>query len=85
MECIGFIGLGLIGGSLARAIRKFHPEIRLTAYSHTRATLDEALSEGVIDEAWGQNDPRFSECDLIFLCAPVQTNISYLPFLKKTV
>ena len=85
MECIGFIGLGLIGGSLARAIRKFHPEIRLTAYSHTRVTLDEALSEGVIDEAWGQNDPRFSECDLIFLCAPVQTNISYLPFLKKAV
>ena len=25
---IGFIGLGLIGGSIAKAIRKFHPDYR---------------------------------------------------------
>lgn len=29
---IGFIGLGLIGGSIAKAIKKFHPDIGL---SHT--------------------------------------------------
>ena len=28
----GFIGLGLIGGSIARALRKFYPECRLLAY-----------------------------------------------------
>ena len=26
MKTIGFIGLGLIGGSIAKAIRKFHPD-----------------------------------------------------------
>ena len=26
---IGFIGLGLIGGSIAKAIRKFHPDYQI--------------------------------------------------------
>ena len=29
---IAFIGLGLIGGSIARAIRKTRPDIRIMAY-----------------------------------------------------
>ncbi len=85
MTTIGFIGLGLIGGSLARSIRKFHPDYHLIAYSHTRSTLDMALEEDIIDEALEQYDERFGTCDFIFLCAPVQTNIGYLPFLKKTI
>ncbi|MGI6057177.1 MAG: prephenate dehydrogenase/arogenate dehydrogenase family protein [Bilifractor sp.] len=85
MTCIGFIGLGLIGGSLARSIKKFHPDFRVLAYSHTRSTLDQALEAGAIDEALSQNDPRFGNCDFIFLCAPVQTNITYLPFLKSVI
>ena len=51
---IGFIGLGLIGGSIARAIRKFHPEYELLAYSHTRSTLDEA--------AFSEADHQFPLC-----------------------
>ena len=85
MKTIGFIGLGLIGGSLARSIRRTQPSWRLMAYSHTRATLDAALDEGVIDEACEQQDARFGECDIIVLCAPVQTNITYLPFLKSVM
>ena len=27
--CIGFIGLGLIGGSIAKTLRKVHPEYKL--------------------------------------------------------
>ena len=85
MTCISFIGLGLIGGSLARSIKKFHPEYRILAYSHTRSTLDQALEAGVIDEPLAQNDPAFGDCDFIFLCAPVQTNITYFPFLKSVI
>lgn len=33
---IGFIGLGLIGGSIAKAIRKFHPEYQIMAYNRTK-------------------------------------------------
>ena len=31
MTC-GFIGLGLIGGSIAKAIRKFYPDTIIVAY-----------------------------------------------------
>ncbi|MCC6094770.1 MAG: prephenate dehydrogenase/arogenate dehydrogenase family protein, partial [Eubacterium sp.] len=85
MTCIGFIGLGLIGGSLARSIRKFHPDFRLVAYSHTPSTLIQAQEAGVIDDALEQNDPGFGDCDFIFLCAPVQTNITYFPFLRSVM
>ena len=51
ITAIGFIGLGLIGGSIARGLRKIHPEYRMIATSHTSATLEEALCAGVIDEA----------------------------------
>ena len=80
--CIGFIGLGLIGGSIAKTLRKVHPEYKLMAYCRTKATIEEAIQEGVIDIALEERDDRFADCDYIFLCAPVSTNISYLPFVK---
>ena len=49
--CIGFIGLGLIGGSIAKTLRKVHPEYKLMAYCRTKATIEEAIQEGVIDIA----------------------------------
>ena len=52
------------------------------AYCRTKATIEEAIQEGVIDIALEERDDRFADCDYIFLCAPVSTNISYLPFVK---
>ena len=85
MFTIGFIGLGLIGGSLARAIRKTELSIQLMAYSADPSETEEALSMGIIDRICKENDPDFFECDMIFLCAPVQTNIHYLPILKEII
>ena len=82
---IGFIGLGLIGGSIARALKKFHPDYELMASAHSQDTLKEAQDAGIIQTACQERDPRFSECDYIFLCAPVQTNLTYLSFLKEII
>lgn len=57
-------------------------EYKLMAYCRTKATIEEAIQEGVIDIALEERDDRFADCDYIFLCAPVSTNISYLPFVK---
>ncbi len=78
----GFIGLGLIGGSIARAIKYFYPSARIIAHTRTRATAEYALKEGIIDEAFDCIGPAYAECDYIFLCAPVEANASYLKDLK---
>ncbi len=78
----GFIALGLIGGSIAKTIRKKFPGISITAFNRSRETLDQALDEGIIDHGTLTVDDSFRDCDLIFLCAPVETNIGYLREIK---
>ncbi len=82
---IGFIGLGLIGGSIAKGLRKIHPDWHMIGLARSEQTVRAAVEEGVIDEGCLRVDQRFSGCDLIFLCAPVAHNISYLEQLKPIV
>lgn len=82
---VGFIGLGLIGGSIAKAIKRFHPETVICAYTRTEATLDKAMADGIVDIKFTKQDSRFAECDYIFLCAPVNDNIAYLTWLKDII
>ena len=77
MKTIGFIGFGLIGGSIAKSIRKAHPDYKLAAYSRTRSSLEQALEDHTIDEIWDQVDASFSSCDYVFLCTPVSFNADY--------
>ena len=46
---VGFIGFGLIGGSIAKALRKSHPDCRIMAYSRSKEPLEEAKQDGAID------------------------------------
>ncbi|MCI8597696.1 MAG: prephenate dehydrogenase [Lachnospiraceae bacterium] len=85
IQTIGFVGLGLIGGSIAKAIKEFHPEIQIMAYMRSTDTLIEAANEGTVDIACTGVDGQFSSCDLIFLCAPVSTNAMYLERLKPII
>ena len=83
IETVGFIGLGLIGGSIAKAIKLYHPQIRIMAYMRNRETLEQAAREGTIDQVCTAVNDDFCSCDLIYLCAPVSTNALYLEELKK--
>ena len=83
----GFIGLGLIGGSLARALRETEPDCRIIAYSRKEQLskdLQGAFDAKVANEIVFSLD-EFANCDFIFLCAPVDINISYLPKLKQII
>ena len=82
---IGFIGLGLIGGSVAKAIRKYYPDHELVAFDKSRETLALAVQEGTIDTACSSIDDNFKGCGYIFLCAPVSCNTAYLSQLKEIV
>ncbi len=81
----GFIGLGLIGGSIARCIRNGCGDACITAYNYyvtkPNPRLEHALADGVLSEITTRLED-FAKCDVIFLCTPVRTNIEYLDRLK---
>lgn len=85
MKTIGFIGLGLIGGSVAKTIRKFHPDYHLLAFDTDREALAEAVSSNIIDGVCDIEDERFRNCDYIFLCAPVEFNVEYMEKMKDSL
>lgn len=81
----GFIGFGLIGGSIARALRALHSEADIFAYNYyenkPHPKLEQALTEGTLSRI-STCLADFSCCDVLFLCAPVLTNIAYLEKIK---
>lgn len=79
---IGFIGLGLIGGSIAKNVRRVYPNYRIIGFDTDQETLKNALEEGTLTEAAPAVDQAFASCDYLFLCAPVTYNIAYLRTLK---
>ncbi len=82
-EKIGFIGLGLIGGSLAKAVRQYYPEDVIVAFDKNREALALATQESVIDVAATTIDDNFRDCAYIFLCAPVSCNTAFLQQVKR--
>lgn len=81
----GFIGLGLIGGSIARALKEYDFHIRIIAYDINHDSLVLAKSEHIVDLCADAIDENFSDCDYLFLCAPVQKNDSNLNEVKKVI
>jgi prephenate dehydrogenase len=84
--CYGFVGLGLMGGSFAMAIREkvFTKEGggRLLAVDRNSWVLVAAIDAGVIDGGFQPEASRqmLEQCDVVFLCLyPKQT----IEFLKK--
>ena len=85
MQQIGFIGLGLIGGSIAKNVRRVFPDATIVAFDVDRSSLEAAFKEGVVTKIAERVDITFAECDCIFLCAPVHFNLKYLSILKDIV
>lgn len=82
---VGFIGLGLIGGSIARKMKENNPDIHIIATAGHQSTIEEAFSLGIIENNTVLSLEDFSDCDVIFLCAPVNKNIEYLSQLKNII
>lgn len=86
---VGFIGFGLIGGSIARSLKKNYPSCKLIAYNYNKekpnCNLEAAKNDGILDKISTDFKEGFSHCNIIFLCAPVLTNIVYLKELKHHI
>lgn len=78
---VGIIGLGLIGGSIARALKAHAGVPHVVGMARKKAVLDAALADGSIDQgallAMDEYDPdpfvALAGCDVVFLCTPIDT------------
>ena len=82
---VGFIGLGLIGGSIARKMKENNPKVSIIATAGHQKTIEDAFGLGLIDNNELLELNSFKDCDVIFLCAPVNKNIEYLTQLKDII
>ncbi len=78
----GFLGLGLIGGSIARALKEKGKNVTIIAYDTDAKALALAKEEGVADCVTETVSPVFGDCDILFLCAPVSCNIANMTTVK---
>ena len=75
MNSIVIIGLGLMGGSVAKALKNKNPEIVISAFDHNDSALDLALDVGIIDkkistlEEINKLEPK--DVDIIIIAVPV--------------
>ncbi len=72
---ISIIGLGLIGGSIAKALKNSERNFLISAYDDP-SVLKKAKEQKVIDITL-ENPESAIESDLIFLCLPLETNIKF--------
>jgi prephenate dehydrogenase len=70
------IGVGLIGGSFALALRKANRVAHIVGVGRSRENLQRALLAGAIDEIAGDLSSALTHADLVFLAIPVgQTGV----------
>ncbi|MFW5981712.1 MAG: prephenate dehydrogenase [Halanaerobiaceae bacterium] len=86
---IGIIGLGLMGGSLALALKDNFVSLKLYGLDKDKENLNYALNNNIIDELLDYEN--ISELDIIFIAVPVRSVIKViadlLPYIdkKKTI
>ncbi len=68
---VAIVGLGLIGSSVARAVRHAMPTVRLSGYDADPAVRDTAIRLGLVDDVADQADAAVTDADLVVLCVPV--------------
>ena len=76
---VGIVGLGLMGGSLGRALKKYNLAHARVGYDHNIAHQKEAIELDLVDEIITLDELK--KCDLIVLCIPVDAIIKFLPSL----
>jgi prephenate dehydrogenase len=77
---ISIIGLGLIGGSIAKALKKTDLNITISAFDKDDI-LSAAIDERIIDKELSSINESINS-DLIFLCLPVELSLEYLKDLS---
>ena len=77
---VAIVGLGLMGGSFALALKKSGLEVEIWGFDNNNANIDDALKLKFIDKSISFEEIK--KADLIILAVPVDAIISYLARLS---
>ena len=75
IETVGVVGLGRIGGSMAKAIHQY-TDCTLLGYDMDGAVLSWALDEGVVSAALTAD--RLAECELVVIALYPEATVAYV-------
>lgn len=83
LQRVTILGTGLIGGSFARALRKYAPDMQIAGWDRPEVIV-EARQAGVIDEGFFESlEPAIRRADLIYIALPIGTTLDFLPELAQ--
>lgn len=85
IDSVSIIGLGLIGGSLAKAFRQKSGNFKIYAVDSYAPSLRLAEKEGVIDDGFTECSPEIWKSDIIFVCTPIRKAMHFLSQLSGKV
>lgn len=80
---IGVVGLGLIGGSFALAVRRYLPDVYIAGYDARLSEMTLAKRLGAIDELAPSVEWLAAQVDLLMLAVPVQAMRSVLAAIRS--
>lgn len=84
VKTVGIVGLGLIGGSMAKTVRE-KTACRIYGCNRSRNIVEQAISENVLHGELNEN--TLKECDLLILSLYAKNNIEYvksnIQYMKK--
>ena len=83
-KTIGIVGLGLMGGSFALALKEACDACHIVGFDHNQNHLTIAKSEGIVDEV-AQSLQELTGCDAIILAIPVDAIIEAIRALEPIV
>lgn len=70
-ERVSIIGLGLIGSSIARAVRETMPTVRLTGHDASAEVRETVRALQLCDDVADTPGAAVTDADLVILCVPV--------------
>ncbi len=83
MKKIVVIGVGLIGGSFAKGIKRLYPTSRISGFDINKTHLKEALKIGLLDEE--SSDDMLGQADMVIVAIPVDVLVDELPKILDAV
>lgn len=81
---IAFVGLGLIGGSLAQTIKNVFPKTEIIALARSKETINYGLRQKIISAGTNELEefkPLLKDVDLLIVAAPINKIIEYTKLL----